>query len=80
MASRMKKHRAARDEIHLSYDKSVLFPEIIELVDDSPMNLSKALEAGFLGTGLLFPWNEKSGFPLFKTLSEVLDYLDLKFS
>jgi len=76
----MKKYRLAHDEIHLSYDKSVLFPESIALVDDSPINLNKALEAGILGTGLLFPWNEKSGFPLFKTLSEVLGYLDSKLN
>jgi hypothetical protein len=74
----MKKYRLAHDEIHLSYDKSVLFPDSIALVDDSPINLSKAFEKGILGTGLLFSWNENSGFPLFKTLSEVLGYLDLK--
>jgi len=74
----MKKNRLAHDEIHLSYDKSVLFPDSIALVDDSPINLSKAFEKGILGTGLLFSWNEKSGFPLFETLSEVLGYLDLK--
>jgi hypothetical protein len=28
----------AHDEIHLGYDKSVLFPESIALVDDSPIN------------------------------------------
>jgi FMN phosphatase YigB (HAD superfamily) len=70
------KNRLVFDEIHLSYDKSVLFPNSIALVDDSPMNLQKAVEAGILGTGLLFPWNEKSGFPLFNTLMEVLEYLD----
>jgi len=76
----MRKYRLAHDEIHLSYDKSVLFPDSIALVDDSPVNLSKALEAGILGTGLLFPWNENSGFPLFKTLTEVLGFLDLELS
>ena len=74
----MKKHRLAHDQIHLSYDKSVLFSDSLALVDDSPVNLSKALETGILGTGLLFPWNENSGFPLFKTLSEVLRYLESK--
>jgi len=29
--------------------------------------------------GTLFPWNENSGFPLFKTLIEVLGYLDSQF-
>ncbi len=74
----MIKNRLAHDKIHLSYDKSVLFPDSIALVDDSPINLSKGAEAAVLGTGLLFPWNEDSGFPLFKTLSEVLGYLDSK--
>ena len=74
----MKKNRLAHDEIHLSYDKSVLFPDSIALVDDSPLNLRKALEAGILGTGLLFPWNENSGYPLFKTLSQVLGFLESK--
>ena len=72
----LEKNRLLFDEIHLSYDKSVLFPDSIALVDDSPMNLHKAAEAGILGTGLLFPWNENSGFPLFKTLTGVLEYLD----
>jgi hypothetical protein len=31
------------------------------------------------GIGPLFPWNEKSGFPLFKTLIDVLRYLDSQF-
>ena len=30
-------------------------------------------------TGTLFPWNENSGFPLFKTLIEGLGYLDSQF-
>ncbi len=77
-ASWMKKNRLAHDEIQLSYDKSVLFPGSTALVDDSPVNLSKAAQVGILGTGLLFSWNENSGFPLFKTLSEVMGYLDSK--
>lgn len=72
------KNQLRFDEVHLSYDKSVLFPESLALVDDSPINLDKAVQAGILGTGLLFPWNEKSGHPLFKSLAEVLGYLDSK--
>jgi hypothetical protein len=49
-------------------------------VDDSPVNLGKAVEAGILGTGLLAPWNEDSGYPLFKTLIEVLGYLDSRLN
>jgi hypothetical protein len=74
----LKKNRLLFDEVHLSYDKSVLFAGSLALVDDSPMNLDKAIEAGILGTGLVFPWNEKSGHRLFKNLAEVLAYLDSK--
>ena len=74
------KNRLLFDEIHLSYDKSVLFPTSLALVDDSPMNLRKAVEAGILGTGLLSPWNEDSAYPLFKTLIGVLGYLDSKLN
>ncbi len=72
----LKKNHLTFDEVHLSYDKSVLFAGSEALVDDSPANLDKALEAGILATGLIYPWNEKSGHPLFKTLKEVLKFLD----
>jgi hypothetical protein len=72
----MKKFGLLFDEVHLSYDKSVLFAGTLALVDDSPINLDKALQAGILGTGLLYPWNEKSVYPLFQNLVEVLEYLD----
>jgi hypothetical protein len=74
----LKKHQLLFDEVHLSYDKSVLFSGSLVLVDDSPINLDKAVEAGLLGTGLIYPWNEKSGHPLFKNLIKVLGYLDSK--
>jgi len=76
----LEKNRLLFDEIHLSYDKSVLFGEAVALVDDSPVNLGKAVEAGILATGLLAPWNEDSGYPLFKTLAGVLAYLDSKLA
>ena len=72
----LKKFGLLFDEVHLSYDKSVLFAGTLALVDDSPMNLDKAVRAGILGTGLRYPWNEKSGHPLFGNLIEVLEYLD----
>jgi FMN phosphatase YigB (HAD superfamily) len=76
----MKKFGLLFDEVHLSYDKSVLFAGALALVDDSPMNLDKAVRAGILGTGLLYPWNEKSVHPLFGNLIEVLEYLDSKLN
>jgi hypothetical protein len=64
------------DEIHLSHDKSVLFPYSWGLVDDSPGTLDKAASAGIIRTGLLNPWNVDSAHPLFGNLFEVLNYID----
>ena len=74
----LRKHHLSFDEVHLSFDKSVLFAGSVALVDDSPNNLDKAVEAGLLGTGLIYPWNARSGHPLFRNLIEVLGYLDSK--
>jgi len=66
------------DELHLSLDKTVLFPKADIVVDDSPLTLEKAIESGALGAGLLFPWNGayvSNGFRLFQNLNEVLDYI-----
>ena len=76
----LNKYHLSFDEVHLSYDKSVLFAGSLALVDDSPLNLDKAIKAGLLGAGLIYPWNENSGHPLFKNLIEVLEYLDSKLS
>ena len=64
------------DEIHLSNDKSVLFPESWAIIDDSPITLDKAARTGIIRAGLLNPWNENSGHPLFNNLLEVLGYID----
>lgn len=64
------------DEIHLSNDKSILFRDLCAVVDDSPLVLDKAKEAGIVGVGLRRPWNAQSGHQLFETLPEVLAYLE----
>ena len=64
------------DELHLSFDKSVLFGDCWGLVDDSPVMLEKARRAGLVRAGLLNPWNAGTGHPLFGSLEEVLEYLD----
>lgn len=64
------------DEIHLSNDKSVLFPDSWGIVDDSPVTLDKAASAGIIRAGLLNPWNVDSAHPLFGNLFEVLNYID----
>ncbi len=63
------------DELHLSFDKTVLFPSAWGLVDDAPNLLDKAARAGLVRTGLLAPWNAESGHPLFGNLMEVLRYV-----
>jgi beta-phosphoglucomutase-like phosphatase (HAD superfamily) len=72
------RHGLSYDELHLSLDKTVLFPKADVVVDDSPLTLEKAIENGALGAGLLFPWNRayaSNGFRLFQNLNEVLDYI-----
>ena len=48
------------DDLHCSFDKVSRARELgIELlIDDSPVNLSKALAAGMTAATLLHPWNE----------------------
>jgi len=72
------RHRLPYDELHISHDKTVLFPDADIVVDDLPRTLEKAVESGALGAGLLFPWNRAyvgNNFKLFQNLNEVLDYI-----
>lgn len=72
------RHGLPYDELHLSWDKTVLFSEADVVVDDSPQTLEKAVRSGSLGAGLLFSWNRAyvgRGFELFESLDEVLDYI-----
>lgn len=71
-------HNLPYDELHLSLDKTVLFPNVNVVVDDSPLTLQKAKEKGALAAGLLCPWNKAyagNGFGLFQNLNEVLSYI-----
>jgi uncharacterized protein len=49
------------DDLHCSYDKITRCRELgcDLLVDDSPVNLVRALEAGIRGATLLHPWNRE---------------------
>jgi hypothetical protein len=72
------RHRLPYDELHLSLNKTVLFPKADVVVDDSPLTLEKAIKNGALGAGLLFPWNRtyvSNGFRLFQNLDDVLEYI-----
>jgi hypothetical protein len=74
----LRKHELAYDELHLSFDKTVLFGSAAVVVDDSPQTLEKAVASKAIGAGLLFPWNKAyrgNGFGLFEDLNEVLGYI-----
>ena len=68
------------DEIHLSYDKTVLFDTCWGIIDDSPFTLHKAKKAGIVGAGLEMPWNKREDYPLFGNLAEILQYLKEKLN
>ena len=63
------------DEIHLSYDKTVLFHDCWGVVDGSPETLNKARDAGIVRAGLRNPWNEAEDHPLFENLGQITEYL-----
>lgn len=48
------------DDLHCSYDKVARCEElgIGLLIDDSPVNIARALEAGMLAATIRHPWNE----------------------
>jgi len=72
----LRRYELVFDELHILDDKSVLFDGAFGIVDDSPITLAKAMKAGIVTTGLAFPWNRGLDCPLFKTLPEVLAYID----
>jgi uncharacterized protein len=47
------------DDLHCSYDKVTRCKElgVHVLVDDSPVNLERAIEEGMLGATIIHPWN-----------------------
>ena len=73
------RHGLEHDELHLSFDKSVLFKDAAVVVDDAPHTLEKAVAHRAIGVGLLFPWNRAyagNGFGLFRDLNKVLGYIE----
>jgi len=72
-------HGLAFDEVHLSYDKTVLFDQSCDIVvDDSPHVLEKAVEKGIMAAGLRFPWNRhytNNGYTLLENLNEILSHI-----
>ena len=77
----LRKHELQYDDLHLSFDKTVLFGNAAVVVDDAPHTLEKAIQQKAIGAGLLFPWNRAyagNGFGLFRDLNEVLRYIEKK--
>ncbi|MCX7857032.1 MAG: hypothetical protein N2513_03480 [Deltaproteobacteria bacterium] len=72
----LKKHELIFDELHLSYDKSILFEISSVVIDDSPFVLEKAKASGLLALGLEHPWNRQNNFLLFKNLMEILSFIE----
>lgn len=75
----LSKHELVYDELHLSFDKTVLFDTNTHVVvDDAPHILEKAVEKGAMGTGLLYAWNRSyanNGFKLCSNLDEILRHI-----
>lgn len=73
------KHQLIFDEIHLSYDKTILIDSTCHaVVDDAPHILENAADKGVTASGLLFPWNKNhnnNGYQLFHSLNDILRYI-----
>ena len=71
----LRKHDLRYNELHLSYNKAILFDSGNAIVDDSPHLLDEAQQKGLVCTGLSYPWNRNTDHPLFQSLEEVLEFL-----
>jgi len=69
------KHKLIFHDLHLSYDKTVLFNKCCMVIDDAPHILEKAISQNLIATGLEFAWNRGNGFKLFKSLNEINEFL-----
>jgi phosphoglycolate phosphatase-like HAD superfamily hydrolase len=73
------KHDLVFDEVHLSYDKTVLINSSCHaVVDDAPHILDHAALRSITAAGLMFSWNlshANNGYKLCKDLNEVLRYI-----
>jgi hypothetical protein len=74
----LKNHGLQYSELHLSYNKAILFDSSNAIVDDSPNLLDEAKQKGLICSGLRYPWNKDTDHALFQSLEEVLDFLLVK--
>lgn len=79
------------DVLHISHDKTVLFPFVDLVVDDCPYTLIKAKEHGITIAGLRYSWNTGIGLDdcLYSSLADIEEVIciteenegkDFKFS
>jgi hypothetical protein len=71
----LRKNDLLFNELHLSYNKAILFDSSNALIDDSPHLLDEAQQKGLICTGLSYPWNRHTNHPLFQSLDEILEFL-----
>lgn len=64
------------DDIHVSWDKTELFPSLDLCVDDNPETIIASVNEGIPTTGLVWPWNKhlSKKVPLFKSLDDLFKY------
>jgi FMN phosphatase YigB (HAD superfamily) len=74
------KYKLPFDEIHVSWDKTVLFSDCDLIIDDSPHTLQSAKEYGVTGIGLRYPWNDNQGFTLFDSISDIIKYIKRNYT
>jgi len=70
------KYHLLHDQVHVSPNKTVLFPEAAIVVDDSPRMLVAARQMGVpIAVGIRYPWNKNLGLTLVKDLFWLHDAL-----
>ena len=72
----LEKNGLSYDQIHLSYDKTVLFGDCWGVIDDNVEVLNKAEQTGIIRAGLRTPWNMGEEHPLFDNLIQILKYIE----
>ena len=71
----LKKNFLTYTTIHISYDKTILFPSAVAIIDDCPHTLDKARDVGLITSGILYSWNKHTTHKLYSNLRDVKQFL-----
>lgn len=72
-------HELTYDEVHISYDKTVMFPITSILIDDNPFTINKADEIGIDCYAISYPWNKNLRPALrYNNLNEIYQQIENK--